>query len=171
MGTISPSTFTVQGHNFTPSGSVIIQVMDSSGSVTGSVTLTAMSNGYFSSNVDSTLIESLGTSAGFYTGSINALDQTTGAATASVPISLTVGAYAANPHISYTGSDSSAVLSGTGFTPNGLVGIYTITTSGTAQTWVDNIYADTYGNFSTHIYGAYGYIAYDNGSSKWSNWV
>jgi len=92
MTSLSPSSFTVTGSNFSSNGTVYIQVLNSSGSVVATSSTTADSSGNISVTVPSTQVLSIGTSntTGTYTGSVVAVDEMTGKSSNAVSITLNV---------------------------------------------------------------------------------
>ena len=92
MTSLSPSSFTVTGSNFTANGSVSIEVLNSSGSVVATSSTTADSSGNISVSVPSSQVLSIGNSntAGTYSGSVVAVDSFTGVSSNAVNITLSV---------------------------------------------------------------------------------
>ena len=102
---ISPLTFTVTGSNFTANGGVSIHVLNSSGTIVGTTSVSAGSTGSISASIDSSIILSIGSNTpGVYNGSIVAVDQFTTTASNSIAIVLTVSAPAV-PTISLSNSN------------------------------------------------------------------
>jgi len=92
MTSLSPSSFTVTGSNFTANGNVEIEVLNSSGSVVSNASTTADSSGNISVSLPSSLVLSIGTSntTGTYSGRVVAVDEFTGVSSNAVSITLSV---------------------------------------------------------------------------------
>jgi len=93
MTSLSPSSFTVTGSNFSSNGTVYIQILNSSGSVVATSSTTADSSGNISVTIPSTQVLSIGSSnntSATYTGSVVAVDEMTGKSSNAVSITLNV---------------------------------------------------------------------------------